>query len=146
MTKAAICTHCWDIVSPHRDWTTNRAWRWCACQHAATRWRDGNQGLLEVSALHGQDFVRVLGLNNSFLMAAFELPKPMSDPWWRNFHHLSTDSVASSYLFHKDRRDCWALLTRVGESGDVFWVDHNEVYAETWAARNAERAEAGGRS
>lgn len=127
MTKAAICIHCWDIVTPHRDWEANRAWRWCSCQHAAARWRDGSQGLLEVSALHGPDFVRVLGLNNSFLMASSELPKPMSDAWWQEFHAASTAHVPQSYLFHKDRRDCWAVLIRIGESGDVFWIDHTRV-------------------
>lgn len=144
MTKAAICTHCWDIVSPFRDWAVNRSWRWCVCEHAATRWRDGNRGLLEVSALHGPDHVRVQGLNNSFLIAAFGLPKPVTDSWWRDFHRASTDQVEPNYLFHKDRRDCWALLTRVGESGDVFWIDHNQVFAETLAAKSAERSEAGG--
>lgn len=131
MTKAAICTHCWDIVSPFRDWQTNRAWRWCLCQHAACRWRDGDRGLLEVSALHGKDYVRVLGLNNSVLIASFQQLLPMNDAWWRQTHQASTELVAPSYLFHKDRRDCWALLIRVGESGDVFWIDHNKVFAET---------------
>lgn len=140
MTKAAICVHCMDIVSPHGDWRTDRSWRWCECDHMAVRWRDGTQGLLEVTAVHGPDFVRVLGINNSFLIGAIESGKTFTPEEWRLFHADSTQLVAPHYLFHKDKRDCWALLVAVGESGDVTFVPHAEVLA--WLAAQT-RKEAG---
>jgi hypothetical protein len=127
MTKAAICVHCWDIISPYRYWETDRRWRWCECEHAAVRWRDGYRGLLEVTTLHGPDHVRVLGINNSFLTAAIQSGSAFSPDEWREFHTASTDAVAPNYLFHKDKRACWALLIAIGESGDVTYVPPGEV-------------------
>jgi hypothetical protein len=132
VTKAALCVHCSDIVSPHRDWQTNRDWRWCECGHAAVRWRDGARGLIEVTALHGSDHVRVLGINNLFLTAAVST-NPYSEDGrrnekqWRALHELACERVEPNYLFHKDRRNCWVLVVRVGESGDVTFVPYAEA-------------------
>lgn len=123
MTKAALCMHCSDIISPYRDWQTNRAWRWCQCQHAATRWADGDRGLVEVTAVHGPDFVRVIGLNNAFLEAAASPSGAVfTTEEWRRLHTACAGVVAPHYLFHKDQRDCWALVVAVGGSGDITFV------------------------
>jgi hypothetical protein len=124
MTKAALCTHCYDIIGPFRDWETNRAWRWCQCDHMGVRWLDGDKGLLEVTAMHGQAHVRVIGLNNAFLTWAVE--RPLADAeGWRALHDASCAQAAGTgYLFGADRRACWALVVRVGESGDITFVDY----------------------
>ncbi len=129
MTKAVICSACADIVSPYRDWETDRSWRWCECDHVGARWRDGALGILEVASLHGADGVRVLGINNDYLRLAWT-PNPYSDDGsrtfeqWRALHDFTCERVEPHYLFHKDRRACWALLVSPGESGDVFLMDY----------------------
>lgn len=122
MTKAALCTTCYDILSPYRDWETNRAWRWCQCDHIGVRWLDGARGLIEVTSLHGPDYVRVIGIHNGFLAAAIKHQRLLFEDW-RRLHEESTEAVSSDYLFHRDKRNCWALVVRVGESGDVTYVD-----------------------
>lgn len=127
MTKAALCTHCYDIVAPHREWKTNRSWRWCECEHMGVRWRDGDQGLIEVTAMHGKEHVRILGLNNHFLIRAVDRP-PADGTAWRQAHEASCNAAAGTgYLFGSDRRGCWALVVRVGESGDVSFVNYSEA-------------------
>jgi hypothetical protein len=129
VTKAALCTHCWDIVSPRRAWQTDRSWRWCECDHSGVRWRDGAKGLVEVTSLHGPDGVRVLGINNQFLECAVS-SNPYADDGlrsaeqWRNLHELASERVEPHYLFHRDRRNCWALVVRPEESGDVSFVQY----------------------
>jgi hypothetical protein len=124
MTKAALCVACTDIVSPRRAWETDRRWRWCECDETGARWRDGTKGLLEVTSLRGSAGVRVIGINNLFLQAAVSLNPHSPDgsrtpEQWRALHDLACEGVEPHYLFHKDRRSCWALVIRVGESGDV---------------------------
>jgi hypothetical protein len=132
MTKAVICVHCSDIVSPRRDWQADRSWRWCECDHAGVRWRDGARGLLEVTAVHGPDYVRVLGINNLFLQAAVSANPYSTDggrtfEQWRALHDLACDRVETNYLFHRGKRNCWALVVRVGESGDVTFIDYADA-------------------
>lgn len=128
MTKAALCTECADIVSPWRAWRTNRTWRHCECGQMGVRWRNGDRGLLEVTAAAGPDTVMVLGLNNMFLGAA--LRDAASTPReWRDLHAYTCEHVEPNYLFHVDRRACWALLTRFGDSGDIIYVDPAAVDA-----------------
>jgi hypothetical protein len=131
MTKAVICAACSDIVSPRRAWETDRSWRWCECDHVGVRWRDGNQGTLEVASLHGADGVRVLGLNNDYLQFAWSRNPQTEDgsrtfEQWRALHDYSCERVEPHYLFHADKRACWALLVRPGESGDVFLMDYGK--------------------
>lgn len=131
MTKAALCAQCFDIVSPLSAWRTNRDWRWCQCDQMAVRWREGNRGLIEVTAFNGPDHVRVLGLNNMFLeYAVLSVPKHddgFSFADWRQLHEESVSKIEPSYLFHEGKRACWALVVRPGESGDVFFVDYAEA-------------------
>lgn len=129
MTKAVLCTDCFDIVAPYRDWQTNQSWRWCQCDHTGTRWRDGTRGELEVTSQRGPDGVRVLGLNNSFLEHAVRA-LPRSPEEWRLLHQAAADSVPPNYLFHADQRACWALVVAVGESGDVHWLPYRLVRHE----------------
>jgi hypothetical protein len=129
VTKVAMCLECADIVSPYGAWQADRRWRWCQCDEMGVRWRDGGRGLIEVTALHGPDYLRVLGFNNMFLELAMTKNPATSDgsrtaEQWRGLHDLACDRVEPRYLFHKDRRGCWALVVRVGESGDVSFIDY----------------------
>lgn len=136
MTKAAMCTTCGQIVGPRpRD----REWTWCAdpCAHTAVRWRDGARGLLEVTSLHGPDGVVVIGLHNGFIAELAERDI-VSPEWWRNLHDRVTAEHSDGYLFHRNNRDCWAVLVRPGQSSDVFFMP----YAEAWADRGSRAAEA----
>ena len=123
-----MCTTCGQIIGPrprHADWSI---WTWCAkpCLHTAVRWRDGHKGLLEVTSLHGPEGVVVVGLHNQFLGALAEIT---SDEAWRRHHERVTD--APGYLFDKSKRACWAVVTRVGQSNDVFFVP----YGAAWSTR-----------
>jgi hypothetical protein len=132
MTKAAICTACADIVSPYRDWQADRpwrSWRWCECEHVGVRWRDSARGLLEVASLHGAEGIRVLGLNNQFLTEAVRTPAADA-AGWRAWHAATCSQVAPHYLFHAQKRACWAVVVRPGESGDVFLMDYGEAWKE----------------
>lgn len=129
MTKAAVCTHCTDIIAPRRAWTTDRRWRWCECEHAGVRWLDGDRGLLEVTAMHGPGHVMVLGLNNQFFVPALGgySNRPATAEAWRALHEQTCTDVPDYYLFHQDRRACWALLVQPGESGDITFVDYAQA-------------------
>lgn len=128
MTKAAMCLTCGQIIGPRprqADWSV---WTWCAppCSHTAVRWRDGHKGLLEVTSLHGEDGVAVLGLHNGMVAGLTERPADAS--FWRALHDRVTD--APGYLFDKPNRDCWAVLVRPGESNDVFVMPYGQAWAE----------------
>ena len=129
MTKAALCLNCADIFSPYRHDTER--WRWCACKGAGVRWRDGERGLLEVTSVGGPDQLRVIGINNNYLALAVQdgpgRGSGQPGSWWREAHEASTELVEPHYLFHKDKRACWALVVAVGESGDVFFVPYPDA-------------------
>lgn len=130
MTKAAMCTTCGQIVGPRpRD----EEWTWCAepCLHTAVRWRDPGRGLLEVTSLHGPGGVIVIGLHNGFIAGLAE--RVTEAEWWRNLHDKVTAEHSDGYLFHRNNRDCWAVLVRPGQSSDVFFIP----YGEAWADRKA---------
>lgn len=130
MTKAAICLSCWDIVAPRGAWKVDRRWRWCECRRTATRWQDGTKGLIEITCINGSDNVRVLGLNNLFLIEGMRQKTQRTNMWWQEAHDASTSDVGEHYLFHKNRRNCWALLIRVGETSDVIYVPYDDVIRE----------------
>lgn len=125
MTKAIMCTTCGQIVGPRPR--TQEVWTWCSdpCVHSAVRWRDGAKGLLEVTSMHGPEGVVVIGLHNAFI-AQLGAATALSDEQWRTTHRMVTD--APGYLFDKSKRDCWAVLTRVGQSNDVFFMPYQEVW------------------
>jgi hypothetical protein len=126
-----MCTTCGQIIGPrprNADWAV---WTWCAdpCAHSAVRWRDGAKGLLEVTSLHGPEGVVVIGLHNRFFEGlAVEGLQPDG---WRDLHERVTRDLSDGYLFHRNNRDCWAVLTRVGQSNDVFFMG----YGEAWQTR-----------
>lgn len=103
-----------------------KKWRWCQCASAGTRWRDPAAGLVEVTSALGPEGVRVLGLNNSFLLAAIldgeGGPGRGMNAEWRDLHDHAAKEVPSNYLFHESRRSCWAVVIAVGQTGDVFYV------------------------
>jgi hypothetical protein len=78
--------------------------------------------LLEVTSFHGPEGVVVIGLHNQFILGASE---ELDDAGWRRLHERVT--TAPGYLFDATKRDCWAVLTRVGQSNDVFFVPYGEV-------------------
>lgn len=123
--KAALCVTCSDIVTPFRDWQANREWRWCQCDHVGVRWRDGAKGLLELASLHGAEYVRALGFNNAFLIDGVKGYGMAED--WRKLHEGTCRVIDPHYLFHSDRRNCWAVITAIGESGDVFLIPFPEA-------------------
>lgn len=133
--KAALCVSCTDILAPYGDWQINREWRWCQCRRVGVRWRDGAKGLLEVTSMEGPDYVRVLGINNQVLVMACDPGlSPRSHAEWRTVHEVTCREVEPFYLFHEDKRNCWALLIRPGETGDVTLVDYAAVKAAVPAA------------
>jgi len=122
-----MCLTCGQIIGPRSRWETDRAWTWCAdpCAHSAVRWRDGDKGLLEVTAFHGEGDVAILGLHNG--MVGMLSIKPEHEGW-RNAHDKVTE--APGYLFDKSKRACWAVLVRPGESNDVFFMPYMDAYGE----------------
>ena len=131
--KALLCGGGCDIKETKREWRTDRSWRWCQCGESAVRWRDGDAGLLEVTSAGGRQHVRVLGINNAYLGLAVNHP-PAIAAGWRELHHVTCAEIAPHYLFHADRRDCWALVVRPGESGDITFVEYAEATAGSEAA------------
>lgn len=115
--KALVCLGCSTITSPPAQ---GGAWIECACGQAAMRWTDPAAGLAEVRATD-RSITRVLGLNNQFLGLPDSVHAELaaSDHAWRDQHRQSCRDVAPNYLFHADRRDCWAIITRPGDSADV---------------------------
>ncbi len=129
MTKAAICVRCSDILAPYAE--TTRGWRWCACGTTATRWRDPAAGRLDITSTLGVEYVRVLGLANPFLTAAVQ-GRPYGDreaidEEWRLLHDRVCEDIPGNYLFSEGRRHCWAIVLRPGETGDVRYIEHNDV-------------------
>jgi hypothetical protein len=125
--KALICLSCEDIIAPYRTWDTDRRWRFCQCGQAAARWRDGERGLLEVTAAGGADQVRVLGLNNLFLASAVAAQAGRPGEQWRVLHAMACTEIQPRYLFHTDARRCWVVVLRPAETSDVLYVADEEV-------------------
>lgn len=107
---------CGSIRSPRAD----GSWTFCDCGQAAMRWTDPGAGKAEVWSAD-PDSARIIGLNNAVLTfdAAFNTLHGLSDEGWRNLHTSSCQAVSNHYLFSDTRRDCWAVLFRPGDTGDV---------------------------
>lgn len=119
--KALVCTICVDI----RALDPSGAWTVCRCGNAEARWLDPNMGTVRVKA-KDQTRVRILGLNNEFLVAAVKGPTHLEMvsaggqwEWWRKLHEKACD--AKGYVFDKDKRGCWACLVKVNETNDITW-------------------------
>lgn len=114
--KAMLCLECSDILAPYLE---NGRWRYCACGSSAMRWTDGRAGKAEVSNFNGNGPL-IIGLDNAFLSAGVR-GRHLSAAAWRGLHAGTTESVEKHYLFHRERRDCWALIVHPGDTGDVTW-------------------------
>lgn len=118
--KVLYCMDCFSIHSP--DPSPNKV-RFCDCGQASVRWINPTGGQLEVRAQR-LDKVRVIGLNNQMLLAAHHAdgdPIVTGDWKWKELHEL-TSKNAQGYLFHEERRNCWAVIIGQHESGDITWL------------------------
>jgi len=113
--KALICAKCMDI----RALPQGTEWITCRCENAKARWSDPNAGRMVVNAKDKQ-YVRVLGINNTFLLEALASPNLNNDSW-RHLHDVATN--AKGYVFDKEFRNCWACVFKVGETSDVSWEE-----------------------
>lgn len=109
--KALVCLQCSTIRSP----LTNGSWTHCDCGQSAIRWVDPKVGTAEMWAVD-PFYVRLLGLHNGILLLP-QLPGRAPEYWHRL--HEDVCRTAKGYLFHSSERNCWAVLTLPGESGDV---------------------------
>lgn len=78
----------------------------------------------------------MIGFSNMFLQAAVAGWRMGEE--WRDLHTQCAQQVEPGYLFHANRRDCWAVIVRVGESGDVTFVPG---VRNTTPATQADRAD-----
>jgi hypothetical protein len=111
--KALVCLSCSTIRSPKVD----GSWTHCDCGQSGIRWVDPQKGVAEMWAVDAF-YVRLLGLNNQVLTMPIVPKVGLPDEQWRRLHKLSCEQ-SEGYLFHTDRRDCWAVVTWPGESSDV---------------------------
>lgn len=119
--KAVLCTQCADVVAPYTAPCWSRSWRWCQCGAVATRWRDGDAGVIEVGSAFGPQHIRVIGFNNLFLGAAC-MPPERTHEQWRALHGWAAGEVGTGYLFHTTRRNCWAVVIDIDETTDVIYI------------------------
>jgi hypothetical protein len=119
--KALVCTLCLDI----RALDPKGAWTACRCGNLEARWLDPDKGTVKVRA-KDQSRVRMLGLNNTYLIGAAKGPTHAEMvtaggqwEWWRKLHDDATN--APGYVFDKTKRACWATLVKVGETNDITW-------------------------
>jgi hypothetical protein len=119
--KALVCTLCLDI----RALDPSGAWTVCRCGNLEARWLDPDKGTVRVRA-KDQSRVRMLGLNNQYLIGAAKGPTHAEMvaaggqwEWWRKLHDEATN--APGYVFDKSKRACWATLVKIGETNDIAW-------------------------
>jgi len=114
--KLLMCGSCMDIHSlpPDGEWGS------CRCGNASARWLDSTQGTVEVRAAD-RSKVRIIGMHNGFLRGAYWSEFYAPPVYWRELHETICQE-ADGYLFHADKRCCWACVIQVGESNDVFWA------------------------
>lgn len=115
--KLLLCGSCNDI----RGLDPTGAATFCRCGNIEARWEDPHRGTVRVKAHKDRDSVRFIGLNNSFIRLVYDAPRH-DHQHHKESHNLACD-MAQGYLFHKEKRNCWAVVTRVGESNDIRWED-----------------------
>jgi hypothetical protein len=124
--KVLFCGNCTDI----RAMDPTGAWTACRCGQMQARWEDAQRGLVRVKA-ELPDLVRIIGMNNGFLRAAFQLqaksPQLTVDEYWQHKHRIECAEIPDTHLFHNNHRGCWACIIRVGETGDVKWEPVEDV-------------------
>lgn len=116
--KVLLCGECSAMVSG----PSNGSWRWCDCGNAAIRWIDAVRGIVEVWA-DVRELVRVIGFNNHMLELAYRPGGSLGDEMWRTLHAHTAHVIPERYLFHEDKRACWAVIFRPGETSDSRYAD-----------------------
>ena len=117
--KAVICTH--DLALHIHTPGTGR-WAVCQCGHTGARWEDPRAGRLIVACRSNRGSVRVLGLNNQYLLPAVTTVGRWEEH--RQLHDAATD--APGFVFDKSRAGCWAVVFRVGSTGNTRWATDGE--------------------
>jgi len=102
-------------------------WEICQCGQTGAKWEDPQAGRLIVACRSDRGAVRVLGLNNQYLLPAVTTAGHWEEH--RQLHDAATD--APGYVFDKSRAGCWAVVFRVGSTGDTRWATEAE-YMECW--------------
>jgi hypothetical protein len=125
--KAIIC---FDSGAIHIH-SFSSEWTACACGNVKARWIDANAGTVAVAA-RNRSTVRLLGLNNHYLIPAIE-PGGRSLAWdeYRALHDKAIE--APGYVFDKEKIACWAAVVKIGRSNDVRWAT-DEEYLEAFPA------------
>jgi hypothetical protein len=118
--KVMMCGKCMDV----RGMPSNGEWVKCECGNVEARWSDPISGRVRLKA-KDRKWARVIGLNNEFLLNEFRFGAEFSDEQWRKLHKDS-EADALGYVFHTNKRDCWACVIQVGETSDISWEEENE--------------------
>lgn len=118
--KAVICSAAGGV---HIHTPGTLRWQICQCGSTGARWEDPQAGTLVVASRAGRDHVRGLGLNNQLLLPAITLPGQMWEDY-RQWHDHATD--APGYVFDKAKAGCWAVVFRIGSTGDTRWATEEE--------------------
>lgn len=97
-------------------------WEICQCGGTGAKWEDPEAGKLIVAA-GARSQVFGLGLNNQLLLPAITAH---GQAWedYRAWHDHATD--APGYVFDKSRAGCWAVVFRIGSTGDTRWATDAE--------------------
>lgn len=97
-------------------------WTSCECGNVRVKWLDPEAGTVVVAA-RVKERVRMLGLNNRYLISALRNPT-MSWENYQDAHSISTD--APGFIFDKTKAGCWAVVMEVGRTSDVRWATAEE--------------------
>jgi hypothetical protein len=114
--KIMYCMACGEMRSPEK---TGKEFRECGCGNMRVKWLDPQRGRLLILAKN-LDVARVIGMNNQMFGLSAE-PSPPSDAQWREFHELMCKG-ADGYIFHAEKRNCWACVVRAGDTTDITWI------------------------
>ena len=120
--KAIVCYFSGSI---HINSFTEK-WTACQCGNVKAKWLDPNLGTVAIAA-RDKDSVRLLGLNNQYLIPAIKLGGMWED--YRKMHDDATN--APNYIFDKSMASCWAVVIKIGRSNDVRWAT-DEEYLEAF--------------
>ncbi len=117
--KAIICfaNHDVHIHSFGETWTS------CQCGNVRVKWLDSHLGTVVVAAKN-KNKVRLLGLNNAYLIPAISTIDQPSWDGYRQLHEQATE--APGYIFDKHKAACWATVVPIGSTGDVRWATAEE--------------------
>jgi hypothetical protein len=93
-------------------------WMDCGCGNARVKWLDPESGTVVVWA-RKRNKVRLLGLNNHYLIPALTFKDDRDLSWeeYQELHKLAAE--APGYLFDKEKVGCWAAVVKIGRSNDV---------------------------